>query len=84
MAEDYVLLAEARKLGELIGNQNAIKNYRELTRQLELDIGAKSLLEEFEQLMEQLSMKEASMQPLRLPKSKRRNRYNKAWRCILC
>ncbi|MGC8625644.1 MAG: YlbF family regulator [Phycisphaerae bacterium] len=66
MAEDYVLLAEARKLGELIGNQAAIKNYRELTRQLELDIGAKSLLEEFEQLMEQLSVKEASMQPIEI------------------
>ena len=66
MAEDYVLLAEARKLGELIGNQDAIKNYKELSRQLELDIGAKSLLEQFEQLMEQLSMKEASMQPIEI------------------
>ncbi|NNM88598.1 MAG: YlbF family regulator [Phycisphaerae bacterium] len=66
MAEDYVLLAEARKLGELIGNQDAIKSYRELSRQLELDIGAKSLLEQFEQLMEQLSMKEASMQPIEI------------------
>ncbi len=66
MAEDYVLLAEARKLGELIGNQDAIKNYRELSRQLELDIGAKSLLEQFEQLMEQLAMKEASMQPIEI------------------
>jgi cell fate (sporulation/competence/biofilm development) regulator YlbF (YheA/YmcA/DUF963 family) len=66
VAEDYVLLAEARKLGELIGNQDAIKEYRELSRQLELDIGAKSLLEQFEQLMEQLSMKEASMQPIEI------------------
>ena len=66
MAEDYVLLAEARKLGELIGNQDAIKNYKELSRQLELDIGAKNLLEQFEQLMEQLSMKEASMQPIEI------------------
>ncbi len=66
MAEDYVLLAEARKLGELIGNQDAIKNYKELSRQLELDVGARSLLEQFEQLMEQLATKEASMQPIEI------------------
>ncbi|HMD53277.1 MAG TPA: YlbF family regulator [Phycisphaerae bacterium] len=66
MADDATLLTEARKLGGLIGNQSSVKNYRDLSRQLELDISARDLLEQFEQLMEQLAAKEAAMQPIEI------------------
>ena len=66
MAAQETLIIEARKLGGLIAQQPVVKSYRELTRQLELDIGARSLLEQFERSMELLAMKEASGQPLDL------------------
>ncbi len=64
MADQDMLLTEAKKLGSVIGRQAPVRNYRELSRQLELDIGARSLLEQFERAMEVLAMKEASGQPL--------------------
>jgi cell fate (sporulation/competence/biofilm development) regulator YlbF (YheA/YmcA/DUF963 family) len=66
VADDEILLTEARKLGGLIANRPAMKSYRELSRQLELDISARNLLEQFEQLMEQLASKEAAMQPIEI------------------
>lgn len=66
MADQDMLLTEAKKLGSVIARQAAVRNYRELSRQLELDIGARSLLEQFERAMETLAMKEASGQPLDL------------------
>ncbi len=66
MADQDMLLTEAKKLGSVIARQAAVRNYRELSRQLELDIGARSLLEQFERAMEGLAMKEASGQPLDL------------------
>lgn len=66
MADQDMLLTEAKKLGSVIARQAAVHNYRELSRQLELDIGARSLLEQFERAMEVLAMKEASGQPLDL------------------
>lgn len=64
MADVQNLLDEARKLGTLIGSQDAVKKFREVSSQIELDVTAKGLLSEFEQLMETLAMKEATMQPI--------------------
>ena len=64
MADIQNLLDEARKLGTLIGSQDAVKKFREVTAQIDLDVTAKGLLSEFEQLMETLAMKEATMQPI--------------------
>lgn len=66
MADDQNLLAEARKLGSLIASQQVVKSYRDLARQVELDISARGLLEQFEQAMEALAVKEASGQPIEI------------------
>jgi cell fate (sporulation/competence/biofilm development) regulator YlbF (YheA/YmcA/DUF963 family) len=64
MADIQKLLDEAQRLGSLIGSQEAVKTFREVTAQIDLDVTAKGLLSEFEQLMETLAMKEATMQPI--------------------
>ena len=64
MADIQMLLDEAQRLGTLIGSQEAVKKFREVTAQIDLDVTAKGLLSEFEQLMETLAMKEATMQPI--------------------
>lgn len=64
MADVQMLLDEAQRLGTLIGRQEAVKKFREVTAQIDLDVTAKGLLSEFEQLMETLAMKEATMQPI--------------------
>ncbi len=64
MVENQKVFEEAQKLGSLIGSHAAVKRYMELTHQLELDVTAKALIGEFEQLMETLATKEASMQPI--------------------
>lgn len=64
MADQNEILNAAQKLGNMIGTHPAVSQYRELTRQLDLDVGARNLLGQFEQLMEALAMKEASMQPI--------------------
>lgn len=64
MVDIQKLLDEAQRLGSLIGSQDAVKTFREITAQIDLDVTAKGLLSEFEQLMETLAMKEASMQPI--------------------
>ncbi len=64
MAETNEILHSATKLGALIGRHPTVATYRELTRQLDLDISARNLLGQFEQLMETLAMKEAQMQPV--------------------
>jgi cell fate (sporulation/competence/biofilm development) regulator YlbF (YheA/YmcA/DUF963 family) len=66
MADDQNLLAEARKLGALIASQQVVQSYRDLARQVDLDISARSLLEQFEQAMEALAVKEASGQPIEI------------------
>ena len=58
MADRQEILAQSAKLGQLIGTDPAVKNFRELSRQLELDVGARDLLQQFQQLVEQLSYKE--------------------------
>lgn len=64
MADQNEIVDAAVKLGNMIAASPTFTNYRELTRQLELDVGAKGLLQQFEQLMETLAMKEQSMQPI--------------------
>ena len=66
MADVKRILTQAIGLGNIIGEYPAVKSYRELTRQLELDVGARNLLGQFEQLMETLAMKEAQMQPIEI------------------
>ncbi len=60
------ILTAAGKLGALLNTHTSMKNYRELVRQLELDVGARNLLQEFEQLVETVSYKEATMQPVEI------------------
>ena len=66
MPDQDLLLAEARKLGNLIATQPAMKTYQEIVRQLDLDLAAKNLLRQFDELMESLAAKEASMQPIEI------------------
>ena len=66
MPDHDLLLAEARKLGNLIATQPAMKTYQEIVRQLDLDLAAKNLLRQFDELMESLAAKEASMQPIEI------------------
>ncbi len=66
MADVDALISQAKKLGAAIGQQAVVRHYRELSRQLDLDIGARSLLEQFQQAMEVLAVKEATGQPLDL------------------
>ena len=66
MAETKDITNAAARLGNLIGEHPAVKAYRELARQLDLDVGARNLLGQFEQLMEALAMKEASGQPIEI------------------
>ncbi len=64
MAETEEIITAAKRLGSMISSTPAVKNYIELTRQLELDVSARSLIEQFEQLVEVLQQKEAAMQPI--------------------
>jgi cell fate (sporulation/competence/biofilm development) regulator YlbF (YheA/YmcA/DUF963 family) len=58
------IVAAATKLGGIIGTHPAVGSYRELTRQLDLDISAQKLLGQFEQLVQLLQMKEQQGQPI--------------------
>ena len=60
MAETKDITNAAARLGNLIGEHPAVKAYRELARQLDLDVGARNLLGQFEQLMEALAVAIAS------------------------
>jgi cell fate (sporulation/competence/biofilm development) regulator YlbF (YheA/YmcA/DUF963 family) len=66
VADEKQILASASALGSMIASHPAIITYRELMRQLDLDISARNLLEQFQQVMEVLAMKEATGQPLDL------------------
>jgi len=66
VADTQVITNAAARLGNLIGEHPAVKSYRELGRQLDLDIGARNLLGQFEQLMEMLAMKESQGQPIEI------------------
>ena len=66
MADTNQVLAAAGTLGNLIGSHPSVASYKELTRQLDLDITARNLVGQFEQTMEALAMKEASGQPIEI------------------
>jgi cell fate (sporulation/competence/biofilm development) regulator YlbF (YheA/YmcA/DUF963 family) len=64
MADTNQILAAAHNLGALVATHPTISSYKEVIRQVDLDVGAKQLLQQYEQLIETLSMKEAQMQPI--------------------
>jgi cell fate (sporulation/competence/biofilm development) regulator YlbF (YheA/YmcA/DUF963 family) len=64
VAETNDILTAAANLGALISTHPTVASYKETVRQLDLDVGAKTLLQQYEQLIEVLSMKEAQMQPI--------------------
>jgi cell fate (sporulation/competence/biofilm development) regulator YlbF (YheA/YmcA/DUF963 family) len=64
MADTQEILKAAGGLGALVATHPAIAAYREIIRQLDLDVGAKNLLQQYEQLIETLSIKESQMQPI--------------------
>ena len=70
MADTQEILAAAGNLGALIATHPVVQTYKETIRQLDLDVGAKTLLQQYEQLIEQLSMKEAQMQPIEIAEKK--------------
>ncbi len=70
MAETRDILAAAVKLGALVATHPTVNSYKETIRQLDLDVGAKTLLQQYEQLIEVLSMKEAQMQPIEIGEKK--------------
>jgi len=64
MADTDEILKAAGSLGALVASHPTGASYKETIRQLDLDVSAKSLLQQYEQLIETLSMKEAQMQPI--------------------
>jgi cell fate (sporulation/competence/biofilm development) regulator YlbF (YheA/YmcA/DUF963 family) len=70
MADTNDILNAAANFGALVGTHPAIAAYREIVRQLDLDVGAKTLLQQYEQLIEQLSMKEQMGQPIEVAEKK--------------
>ncbi len=70
MAEMENILAAAGSLGALIATNPIVTSYKETIRQLDLDVGAKTLLQQYEQLIEHLSMKEQQMQPIEIAEKK--------------
>jgi cell fate (sporulation/competence/biofilm development) regulator YlbF (YheA/YmcA/DUF963 family) len=70
VAETDDILRAAGNLGALIATNPIVTAYRETIRQLDLDVGAKTLLQQYEQLIEVLSMKEAQMQPIEVAEKK--------------
>jgi len=70
MADPNEILKAAANLGALVATHPAIAAYREIIRQLDLDVGAKQLLQQYEQLIELLSMKEQQGQPIEVGEKK--------------
>lgn len=70
MADTQDILKAAANLGALVATHPAIGGYKEIIRQLELDVGAKTLLQQYEQLIEHLSLKEQQMQPIEVNEKK--------------
>ena len=70
MADTNEVLKAAGNLGAVIATHPAVAAYRETIRQLDLDVGAKTLLQQYEQMIEMLSMKEAQMQPIEVSEKK--------------
>ncbi|HVT80088.1 MAG TPA: hypothetical protein VHM90_05480, partial [Phycisphaerae bacterium] len=64
MADTPEIMKAAANLGALVATHPAIAAYKEIIRQLDLDVGAKTLLQQYEQLIELLTMKEQQMQPI--------------------
>jgi cell fate (sporulation/competence/biofilm development) regulator YlbF (YheA/YmcA/DUF963 family) len=64
VADSQEILKAAAGLGALVATHPVVAEYRSIIRQLDLDVGAKTLLQQYEQLIEVLSMKEAQMQPI--------------------
>ena len=78
MADTNDVMTQATHLGQLIGAHPAVQQYRELTRQLDLDITARNLVGQFEQLMETLSMKEQNMQPIEIAEKQQAERLQQS------
>jgi cell fate (sporulation/competence/biofilm development) regulator YlbF (YheA/YmcA/DUF963 family) len=70
MADTNDILKAATNLGALVATHPSIAAYREIIRQLDLDVGAKQLLQQYEQLIELLSMKEQQGQPIEVNEKK--------------
>ncbi len=70
MADTQEIMAAAGNLGAMVATHPVVTSYKETIRQLDLDVGAKTLLQQYEQLIEQLSMKEAQMQPIEIAEKK--------------
>ena len=66
MADTNEIMAASRGLGQLIGTHPSVNGYKEVLRQLDLDVGAQDLLGKFQQVMEQVMVKEQSGQPIGL------------------
>jgi cell fate (sporulation/competence/biofilm development) regulator YlbF (YheA/YmcA/DUF963 family) len=64
MADTQEILRAAGNLGAMVATHPTVASYKETIRQLDLDVAAKGLLQQYEQLIETLSMKEAQMQPI--------------------
>jgi cell fate (sporulation/competence/biofilm development) regulator YlbF (YheA/YmcA/DUF963 family) len=66
VADTNEILNASRNLGALIGTHPSVNSYKEIVRQLDLDVGAQDLLGKFQQVMEQVMMKEQSGQPIEI------------------
>jgi cell fate (sporulation/competence/biofilm development) regulator YlbF (YheA/YmcA/DUF963 family) len=64
MADTQEIMRAAGNLGALVATHPVVAAYKETIRQLDLDVGAKTLLQQYEQLIEALSIKESQMQPI--------------------
>lgn len=66
MADTNEIMNASKALGQLIATHPAITAYKDVVRQLDLDVNAQDLLGKFQQLMEQAVMKEQTGQMVSL------------------
>ena len=66
VADTNEIMNASRNLGQLIGTHPAVEAYKQIVRQLDLDVGAQDLLGKFQQLMEHVMTKEQSGQPIEI------------------
>ncbi len=70
MADIQDIVKAGANFGALVATHPTVASYRETLRQLDLDVGAKNLLQQYEQLIEVLTMKEQQMQPIEVAEKK--------------
>lgn len=70
MASKQEILQEAKKLGDMLAEQDEIQKVRDAMDKLEKDQDAQQIMTQFSQLLQRLAQKEASGQPIEVDEKK--------------